>query len=97
MFGTYLCGNSPIPSLAPNGTGGIVPTPSPVPTLPGIPPLPSLPAPVPQNLPEDLRNLVNQFALGTTGPVAPPCEEQSRLGNVVGQNGKYFPHVLPQP
>ena len=41
--------------------------------------------------------LVNQFVLTSTGPVAPPCEEQPRLGNVVGQNGKYFPHVLPQP
>src|SRR3954454_946260 len=91
VFGTYLCSNSPVPPLAPAGSG------LPVPTLPAIPGLPPLPQPTPQPLPDELRNLINQFAYTATGPVAPPCVEQSRLGNVVGQTGKYFPHLLAAP
>ena len=57
----------------------------------------ALPIPTEQPLPDQLRDLINQFAYAATGPVAPPCDEQPRLGNLVGQNGKYFPHVVPAP
>ncbi|MFL5883797.1 MAG: MlaD family protein [Thermoleophilaceae bacterium] len=90
VFGTYLCSNSPVPPLAPAGTGVPIP---PLPSIPGIP----LPQPSPQPLPDSLRNLINQFAYQATGPVAPPCVEQSRLGNVIGQTGRYFPNLRAAP
>jgi phospholipid/cholesterol/gamma-HCH transport system substrate-binding protein len=95
VFGTYLCSNAPIPPLAPSGTGGILPSPPPLPGLPGLPS--PLPIPQPQDLPEQLRQQINQFVYSQSGPVAPPCTEQPRLGNVIGQNGRYFPHVVKAP
>jgi phospholipid/cholesterol/gamma-HCH transport system substrate-binding protein len=94
VFGKYLCSNAPVPPLAPAGGGGPLPS---IPPIPGLPSgLPGLPTPVVQELPDDLRNLINQFAYTASGPVAPPCEEQAPLGRLVGQPGLY-PHVLPAP
>jgi phospholipid/cholesterol/gamma-HCH transport system substrate-binding protein len=96
VFATYLCSNAPVPPLAPPGGGGTIPAPLPIPGLPGLPPVPQLPQPVEQPLPDELRNLINQFVYTATGPVAPPCDPQQPLGSAVGKSG-LFPHVTPAP
>jgi len=90
VFGTYLCTNNPVPPLAPPGGA---PLPS-LPSLPSIPGVPPLPTPSVQELPEELRGLINQFAYGATTPAAPPCDPQPPLGTIIGQD-QLFPHVLP--
>jgi phospholipid/cholesterol/gamma-HCH transport system substrate-binding protein len=49
-------------------------------------------------LPTELRSLINEFAFGgdPSRVSAPPCNEQSPQGRLVGQSGKYA-HVLEQP
>jgi phospholipid/cholesterol/gamma-HCH transport system substrate-binding protein len=87
VFGTYLCtNNAPIPLqpggvTVPGGLGGLV-------NLPGLPP------PVAQLLPQQLADLVQQYAFATGA--APPCTEQAPLGKQIGQSGKY-PHVTAAP
>jgi virulence factor Mce-like protein len=91
VFGTYACGTAAIPPLAPPGS-----TPADPIQLPGLPaPLPD-PSPVTDQLPAQLRDLINTYAYANGNPVAPPCEEQAPLGNLIGQGGKY-PHVLEDP
>jgi virulence factor Mce-like protein len=78
VFGKYLCTTVPVPTLSPPGT---------LPTLPpGVPPLPP---DVTDLLPPDLRDQVEEFALGGGNVPAPPCDEQSPLGPLIGQDGKY--------
>jgi ABC-type transporter Mla subunit MlaD len=96
VFGRYLCSNAPVPPLAPPGGGGVVPPNPPIPSLPGIPPLPPIPNAGEQPLPEELRNLINEFVYPATGVVAPPCDEQPPLGNIIGQPGR-FPHLTAAP
>src|SRR5829696_6524543 len=91
VFGTYLCGTAAIPPLAPPGS-----TPAPPIQLPGLPVPPIDPNPVTDQLPAQLRDLINQYAYLNGNPVAPPCVEQAPLGNLIGQSGKY-PHVLEDP
>jgi virulence factor Mce-like protein len=91
VFGTYACGTAAIPPLAPPGT----PPRDPIP-LPGIPALPVDPNSVVDQLDDHLRDLINTYAYANGNPVAPPCVEQSPLGNLVGQSGKY-PHILEAP
>jgi hypothetical protein len=60
---------------------------------------PPSPVPLPSGvteLPQTLRDLVNQFALGNGNVPAPPCVEQQALGRLLGQPGKY-PHVTVAP
>jgi virulence factor Mce-like protein len=90
VFASYLCTNNPVPPLAPAGGA---PLPS-LPSLPSIPGVPPLPTPTLQQLPDELRNLINQFAYQGSTVAAPPCDPQPPLGNIVGQN-QLFPHVLP--
>ena len=49
-------------------------------------------------LPSGLRSLINQFAFGgdPSKVAAPPCNEQTPLGRLLGQSGKYA-HVLEEP
>ena len=96
VFGTYLCSNAPVPPLASPGGGGTIPTVPQLPTVPGLPAPPQIPQPVEEPLPDQLRNLINQFVYTATGPVAPPCDPQEPLGHVLGQNA-LFPHVLAAP
>ena len=93
VFATYLCTNNPVPPLAP--PGGAPPLPS-LPSLPSIPGVPPLPTPTLGQLPDELRNLINQFAYNSGTVVAPPCAPQEPLGHIIGQN-QLFPHVLPAP
>ena len=88
VFGTYLCSSAPVPPLAPPGGGGPIPSPLPIPGLPGLPQPPQLPQPIVQDLPDELRNLINQFVYTATGPVAPPCDPQQPLGSAVGKSGQ---------
>jgi phospholipid/cholesterol/gamma-HCH transport system substrate-binding protein len=89
VFGTYACGTAPIAPLAPPGS-----TPAdPIQLVPGVPLPPLDPSPVTDQLPQQLRDLINKYAYLDGNPVAPPCIEQSPLGNLVGQSGKY-PHIL---
>jgi virulence factor Mce-like protein len=91
VFGTYACGTAAVPPLAPPGS-----TPAPPIQLPGLPaPLPD-PSPITDQLSEQLRGLINQYAYLNGNPVAPPCVEQGPLGALLGQGGKY-PHVLEDP
>jgi len=92
VFGTYACGTAAIPPLAPPGT----PPPDPI-QLPGVPLPPLDPGPVTDQLPQQLRDLINRFAYLDGNPVAPPCVEQAPLGNLVGQDGKKYPHILEDP
>jgi phospholipid/cholesterol/gamma-HCH transport system substrate-binding protein len=96
VFGTYLCTNNAVPPLAPPGGGGPIPPVPQIPLPPGLPQPPPLPQPTEQPLPQQLRDLINQFAYTATGPVAPPCTGQEPLGHLVGQN-QLYPHVLPAP
>ena len=91
VFGTYLCGTAAIPPLAPPGS-----TPAPPIQLPGLPVPPIDPNPITDQLPSQLRDLINEFAYLNGNPVAPPCVEQAPLGNQIGQSGKY-PHVEEDP
>jgi virulence factor Mce-like protein len=91
VFGTYACGTAVVPPLAPPGS-----TPAPPIQLPGLPvPLPD-PSPITDQLPQQLRDLIVQFAYQGGNPAAPPCVEQGPLGALVGQTGKY-PHILEDP
>jgi virulence factor Mce-like protein len=57
-------------------------------------PISPLPSPL---LPDQLRDLVNQFAYTASGPTAPPCKEQRPLGpRLTGTPGVY-PHVEAAP
>jgi virulence factor Mce-like protein len=62
-------------------------TTNPVPTI--------LPTAVGDLLPQSLLDLIDRFAYAGAGSniPAPPCEEQDRLGNLIGQNGRYYPHI----
>jgi phospholipid/cholesterol/gamma-HCH transport system substrate-binding protein len=91
VFGTYACGTAAIPPLAP--AGSLPPDPI---DLPGVPAPPVDPGSIVDQLPQDLRNLINTYAYNNGNVTAPPCVEQSPLGNVIGQPGKY-PHVLEAP
>jgi phospholipid/cholesterol/gamma-HCH transport system substrate-binding protein len=91
VFGTYLCGTAAIPPLAPPGS-----TPAPPIQLPGLPVPPIDPNPITDQLPAQLRDLIQEFAYLNGNPVAPPCVEQAPLGNQIGQSGKY-PHVEEDP
>ncbi|MEA2142260.1 MAG: phospholipid/cholesterol/gamma-HCH transport system substrate-binding protein [Solirubrobacteraceae bacterium] len=93
VFGTYACGTAAIPPLAPPGTPP--PDPLPLPIAPGAPGLP-IPSPPTDQLPAQLRDLINTYAYNNGNPVAPPCEEQPPLGQLLGQTGKY-PHVVRDP
>jgi virulence factor Mce-like protein len=89
VFGTYLCGSASVPVLnvSPPPTGTVLPF-----SLGQV--LPELPTPVASLLPDQLRNLVQTYALSSGA--APPCVEQAPLGRVVGQSGKY-PQVKVAP
>jgi virulence factor Mce-like protein len=91
VFGTYACGTAAIPPLAPPGT----PPPDPV-SLPGLPALPVDPGSAVDQLPAELRDLINTYAYGNGNVAAPPCVEQAPLGAKIGQGGKY-PHVFRAP
>jgi hypothetical protein len=39
---------------------------------------------------------VNQFAYNNGNVVAPPCDPQTPLGQLVGQSGVY-PHITEEP
>ncbi|MEA2353202.1 MAG: phospholipid/cholesterol/gamma-HCH transport system substrate-binding protein [Thermoleophilaceae bacterium] len=63
-----------------------------------VPPLanPSdIPPIIKNQLPADVLDLVQQFAL-SSGNTAPPCVEQKPLGRFKGQTGKY-PHIVRAP
>jgi hypothetical protein len=89
VFGTYLCGTAgaPVLNTTPPPTGTVLPF-----SLGQV--LPELPTPVASLLPDQLRNLVQTYALSSGA--APPCSEQAPLGRVVGQSGKY-PQVKAAP
>jgi phospholipid/cholesterol/gamma-HCH transport system substrate-binding protein len=55
---------------------------------------PSILGPVSELVPQQLRDLIDQFVFTATGPVAPPCREQAALGRLAGQTGKY-PQLKP--
>jgi phospholipid/cholesterol/gamma-HCH transport system substrate-binding protein len=92
VFGTYACGTAAVPPLAPPGS-----TPAPPIQLPGLPLPPVDTTPLTDQLPAELRDLVNHYAYLDGNPVAPPCVEQEPLGNLVGQDGKKYPHILEDP
>ena len=83
MFGTYACGTAAIPPLAPPGS-----TPADPIQLPGAAGAGPDPDPVTDQLPAQLRDLINTYAYANGNPVAPPCEEQAPLGNLSGQSGQ---------
>jgi phospholipid/cholesterol/gamma-HCH transport system substrate-binding protein len=47
-------------------------------------------------LPQQLRDLIQEFVFTATGPVAPPCRQQQPLGRLLGQSGLY-PHIEGEP
>jgi phospholipid/cholesterol/gamma-HCH transport system substrate-binding protein len=60
-------------------------------------PIPTLsPAGIGPLLPQELYDLINQFAYNNGNVTSPPCDEQAPLGNQIGQTGKY-PHVTKAP
>jgi phospholipid/cholesterol/gamma-HCH transport system substrate-binding protein len=61
-------------------------------------PIPTIPeSAVGDLLPQELFDLINRFAYNNGNVASPPCDEQPRLGNNVGQTGKYYPHVTEAP
>jgi phospholipid/cholesterol/gamma-HCH transport system substrate-binding protein len=86
VFGTYLCGTAAVPTLNSAPTGTLVP--------PSLGSIVQLPPQVATLLPDQLRNLVQTYALSSGA--APPCVEQQPLGNLLGQPGK-SPHVTAAP
>jgi phospholipid/cholesterol/gamma-HCH transport system substrate-binding protein len=86
VFGTYLCGTEAVPTLNSAPTGTLVP--------PSLGSIVQLPPQVATLLPDQLRNLVQTYALSSGA--APPCVEQQPLGNLLGQPGKY-PQVKAAP
>ena len=64
----------------------------------GTTPVPAAPAPLDPWLPANLVALVNYYSFGGTQNrnLAPPCDPQTPLGQVVGQGGS-FPHLEPLP
>jgi hypothetical protein len=48
------------------------------------------------NLEPELREIVERFVFTETGPIGPPCREQRRLGEIVGQE-RSFPRLEPLP
>jgi phospholipid/cholesterol/gamma-HCH transport system substrate-binding protein len=79
VFGTYLCGTAPVPTLNSTPTGSVLP--------PSLGSIVQIPPPVGSLLPDQLRNLVETYALSTGA--APPCQEQPPNGALIGQSGKY--------
>jgi len=64
----------------------------------GTTPVPAEPAPLDPWLPANLVSLVGYFTFGGTQNrnLAPPCDPQTPLGQLVGQSGT-FPHLEPLP
>jgi len=64
----------------------------------GTTPVPAEPAPLDPWLPANLASLVGYFTFGGTQNrnLAPPCDPQTPLGQLVGQSGT-FPHLEPLP
>jgi phospholipid/cholesterol/gamma-HCH transport system substrate-binding protein len=58
--------------------------------------VPPLSPTTPSVLPQSLVDLVNQFAYNNGNVVAPPCDPQTPLGQLVGQSGVY-PHITEEP
>jgi phospholipid/cholesterol/gamma-HCH transport system substrate-binding protein len=82
VFGTYTCTTNPVPT--------VVQTTDPL--NPGVGPITDL-------ISQDEFKLIDQFVYGGQPPgsvAAVPCVEQSPLGNLLGQTGKY-PHVTEAP
>jgi virulence factor Mce-like protein len=49
-----------------------------------------------EEIPKNLRDLIQQFAYTPQGPGGPACKEQRPLGNIIGQPGR-FPRLERQP
>jgi phospholipid/cholesterol/gamma-HCH transport system substrate-binding protein len=58
-------------------------------------PIPALAPTANQLIPQELVNLINQFAYNNGNVVSPPCTPQKPLGNQIGQPGLY-PHVAEE-
>ena len=52
-------------------------------------PVPTLAPTVNSLVPQQLKDLINQFAYNNGNVPAPPCVEQSPNGQLIGQGGKY--------
>ncbi|HEY7633438.1 MAG TPA: MlaD family protein [Thermoleophilaceae bacterium] len=82
VFGNYLCTNNPVPTVVQTTD----------PNNPGVGPITTL-------LSQATFDLIQKFVYGDQPPgnvAAVPCREQSPLGNLLGQPGKY-PHVTEAP
>ena len=63
-------------------------------TSKAAPPISPIPTP---GIPQELLDLVNQFAYTASGPTAPPCKEQRPLGPRLTDTPGVYPHVEAAP